>query len=106
MKRLAVITACVMTGYEFTRLHAAEQRAKDVAAGLGSPDDAASQPPIASFECRDFWAWEDSPVQSDRVRNRGVGFYSADDVSRWEGQQVRAVRCDCVCTAANQSRAF
>jgi len=76
MKRLAVIVACVVTGYDFVRLHLKE---------TSDPD--ASKP--MSYECEDFWAWESSTIKSDRDADRHVGFYSSDDVGRWNRVSLR-----------------
>jgi hypothetical protein len=44
-----------------------------------------------------FWAWKSSPVPCDRSRDRRVGFYTADDVKRWEHGRLSAVRFCVVC---------
>lgn len=81
--RLAVITACVMTGFEFARCH---ERSTTQATRVGSKANAEQE--VVSFRCGDFWAWEASPIASDAVASRSIGFFSGDDLNRWDG--VRA----------------
>ena len=80
--RLAVITACIMTGFEFARCHERSTQATGYGAKANTDHE------VVSFRCGDFWAWEASPIASDAVASRSIGFFSGDDLNRWDGVRV------------------